>query len=558
MALGQIGALDVASITVDALSTAIRFASVELECKSDEARQLLHTAKTVLEVRQALRGQSDESTLAIRRDAVLEDIRTGRIAQGPAHAELKKACDERDNVVMLAALNSAITQGSCAGVPGALILGGVDVLSLQQALATVDRLGGARTDAARHLRRCADTLLELRQAVLASQWNEVPSLVQGNRDATGAAGDDGIDVENGNAGDAYRRCGVEVGLVEDEWRNMESIARCRESLGKGKMGGVVGAIDASTVVTSELGGVIEQVTTWTCKTPLAARLLETCEHVRDMRERVLQSDWAGLKRALVAAREASITDEARLEIRFLQNEVNDRTLCEELTRAMRGGAAGGGIGHLDLATIVVGELNRAILLASDLGCQTDKATSLLKAANVVRPIRACLQIGDWDGLKATLDGAGGKHYGGDSIAAEEVAAALDEWNNRETIERTTMALSHGHAEGTVGHLNFAAVDLNQLDEAIGFAEGVGTKTAEAGAFLDMCKLIRRLRAAEESGEWDRIAFVLKDVDVAGLALEAAQEEVKAAQMELADHECQERLMAALSDGRPTGTSTKII
>ena len=169
MALGQIGALDVASITVDALSTAIRFASVEHECKSEEARQLLHTAKTVLEVRQALRGQSDESTLAIRRDAVLEDIRTGRIAQGPAHAELKKACDERDNVVMLAALNSAITQGSCAGVPGALILGGVDVLSLQQALATVDRLGGARTDAARHLRRCADTLLELRQAVLASQ-----------------------------------------------------------------------------------------------------------------------------------------------------------------------------------------------------------------------------------------------------------------------------------------------------------------------------------------------------------------------------------------------------
>ena len=295
------------------------------------------------------------------------------------------------------------------------------------------------------------------------------------------------------------------------------------------------------------------------RSPATTKLLRAARAARDLREGLLGGDWTAVEQVLLRVSEwggaTDVGEVAWREFEVARGELNNRTIIEGATKALGSGAATGGISEINRSSIATSGLLGVLKEAARRGgCTTPQALTLVAAVGLVLEIRQALLSDTPVRLRRALDEAEAMKKELDPLAAEEVAAALDEWNNRETIERTTMALSHGHAEGTVGHLNFAAVDLNQLDEAVAFAEDVGTKTDTARALVDTCKLIRRLRAAEGSGEWDRIAFVLKDVDVAGLALEAAQEEVKAAQMELADHECLDELITALSTGRPAGST----
>jgi hypothetical protein len=95
--------------------------------------------------------------------------------------------------------------------------------------------------------------------------------------------------------------------------------------------------------------------------------------------------------------------------------------------------------------------------------------------------------------------------------APEAKRELDimeaELHNRTAIVRLTAAVSSGAADGRVGVLSPATVDVVELDAALAYATQVGCRTSEASLLLASAQLVRTIRAALLAGDWERLERV---------------------------------------------------
>ena len=104
------------------------------------------------------------------------------------------------------------------------------------------------------------------------------------------------------------------------------------------------------------------------------------------------------------------------------------------------------------------------------------AADAFSPATVVHP--AALRQRDWDAVKRLVDDQALSDERIAPEARDEVAAARDEWSNREIMEQLTNALADGGASGSVGAVKHSTIKLELLDKGLAHAEEAGIKTEE--------------------------------------------------------------------------------
>jgi len=156
------GTLDVSVIQLTSLDTAIARAD-ELGCHTDEARLLLHTARTMRALRSALLHDDLPGMVA-----VLDEVRGGTLSE-LVHHELETILKEFDERAIIAELTRALSRGGPTGEPGSLSLAAISLPEIDAGIGYALQLG-TKSAATEQLVYSAQVIRRLRQALAAHDW----------------------------------------------------------------------------------------------------------------------------------------------------------------------------------------------------------------------------------------------------------------------------------------------------------------------------------------------------------------------------------------------------
>lgn len=164
-ATGEPGALDVGAIEVAPLAAAAAD-TAEASIATQEAHDLLATAKLVLSLRRALSAEDWESVERVLSAAEKQPVvRSSR-------AEFSVARDELNHRIVESKLVAALTTGAAIHVAGVLDVSGVGIAQVDEAISVAVRLG-TKTPRNRKLLASARVVRELRAALMIGDWDRV-------------------------------------------------------------------------------------------------------------------------------------------------------------------------------------------------------------------------------------------------------------------------------------------------------------------------------------------------------------------------------------------------
>ena len=173
----------------------------------------------------------------------------------------------------------------------------------------------------------------------------------------------------------------------------------------------------------------------------------------------------------------------------------------------------------------------------------------MATAQLMRRLRTALSAGDFFGLEQVLWDV--KERSTVPLVRDEIRVAQEELNNHTIITELTAALSRGMAMGQVGHQSYFTIVLTKLEEAISTTRRLGCRTEEAHQLLNVATTVLRLRRAQKQDDWEEVAATLQEVR--GLDIpDVCAAEIQAARDEVDNRTVVAELMAALSNGGPSG------
>ena len=482
---GETGRLYTGSIETQPLADAIALAG-RLGCKTEDARQMLFTAKVVARLRHCLlSGDYNEAALTL--DAV-----RGKKLATVAIAEVRAVQDEVDNWVVMTGLTAAVKTGSIIGDVGGLNTDGVLTEALTRELERAKEIG-VKTPDAHRLVTSAKQLLALRQAVLAGDWERIRETVEACSDMELAE----LAVD-------------EIQLLHDELNDRQITSMLSTALSTGAPVGKVGDLSLDSVEVALLDAAIAAAVDTGVKTAAAAKLLTAAKIVRRLRSVLLSGNWEWVGSVLTDARD--VKEDFPLvslrELQLVQDELDNRSIISALTAALSAGGPMGTVGDLQLAGVDTEGLDAAINYAKTLGCKTVEASQMVATAQLVRRLRQCLVAGDLSMARDMLDGVKGKVLA--AAAADEMQLIKYEVDNWMVISGLTEAVATGSASGSLALIDTSSIDLTSLDEAIALTMKLGCHTPDARKSLLTALLVRRLRASIAEADWDFLRQVLDE------------------------------------------------
>ena len=135
------------------------------------------------------------------------------------------------------------------------------------------------------------------------------------------------------------------------------------------------------------------------------QLLVSAQLIRALRMAREEENWKEVSAVLRQCRTQDIATIAQGEVDAAQAELDDHNICHALTRALSSGQVRGEPGNLDVADLSVGELDRSLGLAAELGTSTRRSIRLRRTAEIVHQLRVKLSVKDWSGIASVLEGA---------------------------------------------------------------------------------------------------------------------------------------------------------
>ena len=517
---GQTGRLYVGSIETQPLADAIALAG-RLGCKTEDARQMLFTAKVVARLRHCLlSGDYNEAALTL--DAV-----RGKKLATVAIAEVRAVQDEVDNWVVMTGLTAAMKTGTVQGDIGALSTDGILTEALTRELERAREIG-VKTPDAQRLVASGQQLLALRHGVMAGDWERVREVVE-----------ECADMELADIAVA------EIQLLHDELNDRQITSMLTTALTTGGPKGKVGDLSLDAVEVALLDAAIAAAVDTGVKTEAAAKLLTSAKIVRRLRSVLLSGNWEWVGSVLSDARE--VKEDFPLvslrELQLVQDELDNRSILSALTAALSAGGPSGTVGDLALAGVDTAGLDAAINYAKTLGCKTIEASQMVATAQLVRRLRQSLVAGDLALASEMLDGVKGKVLA--AAAADEMQLIKYEVDNWMVISGLTDAVATGAASGSLARIDVSTVDVSALDDAIALTMKLGCHTPDARRCLLTALLVRRLRASLTEGDWPFLRQVLAEAEAEeDSIIAAAKPEVHRARDELEVRDTLQELQSA--------------
>ena len=360
---GSIGDLDVSCVEVSSMRAVVQ-AAQSTGCKTEEAEDALWTASSLVAIRQhLLDGAWDEVESSI-------EVVTGRSATGggrkrvPLHVadpEIKFLRSEVENRRTLREVAAALSTGCIGGSVGALDITSVALDELRSVVREGSRRG-CKTHDAEKLVAIGEQVLALRDAVQADDWS-------------GAA-----DVLSSIGTEVHPAAVKEVTLARDEFHNRTIIEGLSNALSSGKATGAVGNVNLGTIDMLELDGALAGAAQLGCQTVEAKQLFATAELVKSVRTAWRSERYIELGNLLSTGKDGTNAQQwapiSATELSLAQDELDNRNILLSTSEAMSSGMAGGVLGALDTALVVVEQLEDAVNKVRRLLC--DALCSLMR------------------------------------------------------------------------------------------------------------------------------------------------------------------------------------
>lgn len=353
-------------------------------------------------------------------------------------------------------------------------------------------------------------------------------------------------------------CHHDIQRAQRELNNYIIVEELKAALSHGAPTGKVGRLNTAVVDTVALEAAINTATTLEACTPEAKQLLFTARTILKLRKCVLRSDWKEAAAVLESIKGKLLASTSIPEVNMIQEEVDNWTVCSDLSRAIQKGTPLGHVGALDVSMVDTHALEVAITQAENLGVKTPEATTLYETASFIFRLRRALLADAWgvtsihlmeratrvaeeidreleravkdghnqfaptpamsdlvavpegENIESLLAEAASSSIQFPNFTANEFALLKGELKNRHTILSLSLALVRGGAKGNVGALNVRVIDTATIDAAITDAVESETLTEEASRLLTAAKLIRRLRSCIVAGNWPWVGSVLME------------------------------------------------
>jgi myosin heavy subunit len=517
--------------------------------------------------------------------------------------EMQLAQECSDDHRVRGALAAALQTGRVRGRVGLVELEDVSTDAIADAMELAESLG-AVTPEATALLVTAQHIERLRSSMLNGNWDAVEeglAELEGDEDAGGIL--------------LAEIALAEIELVRTEVHDRKILAALTKSLQQGMATGEIGAADsAAHVSTSEMEEAITRARKFSDnrRSSNVRRILSTSERVLTLRQAERADNWAEVGQLADALREgdgAGIPEATRGEVERARIESNDKLLQKTLADAMSSGrvcdallessvdevdpqlvetealaeavkqaaarafgtggggdagGGGGGGGSLDS----IGEEGAGALApraGSDGMLISSRTLMHLRSAQLLLAMRQAVRRAQWERVHTLL-----RHVAVGGVAAacaEEVEAvrAIADANQQHRILTDALAAGMANAWASTAKgsgarwggslLDIGTIVTTHLDAAIGDAERLTARLVrpgvEATRLLRSAKLVRRVRAAQRSGEWEALRGCVREADAEPVH-RAAQAEVASAALELRSRQLTERVRRALLLGRPHG------
>ena len=229
---------------------------------------------------------------------------------------------------------------------------------------------------------------------------------------------------------------AEVTLICEEYENQVVINGLTKALSEGRITGVPGDLNTSTVEVAYLRSALREAVALSPTTLPARRLIATGQAVLALREAVLAGDWLDVESIVTSAedemrmadaaaqeeQEASVTSasgvdesEARSshrpigiaeiaipELELARAEARDRSLQAMLKEALATGGLQGTVGHASLDGIRIDQLQYALKRARAWSTHSQQAAHLSYSAHAILRLRRALLRRDWDAVNGVL------------------------------------------------------------------------------------------------------------------------------------------------------------
>lgn len=348
---GRVGYLTTDTVDLRALDSAIATV-MDIGCVTEEAEQLLATAKFVRRLRSVLvSGNWDwvEQVLSEAHgrseEAAATDAGAGAGAGAGADGEGKgddagesssalvvvakrgvsgiprwihEAAADEVGLIMrevntrrsMSQLTLALGTGQVTGKVGRIQKEAIETEQLGEAIAFTDRVGTHTSDA-KALLDAARLVLDLRRALLADDLPRAHGIVER------------VDAEGGGVKSVADAARVEMSVITKEVQNYTVEQGLLKSFKRGMATGRLGELDVSSISTDDLDEAIATATKLGAGTKHAKQCLLTAMVIRRLRESLAKRDWEFVRTVLSEAEDEreNIIEAARPELHAAQQEV---------------------------------------------------------------------------------------------------------------------------------------------------------------------------------------------------------------------------------------------
>ena len=297
---GPVGELDVEGVDVEEIAVVIH-KSERTRPKTAEAQLLLSSVRLIRDLRNALLEDDWETVESLLSDVATADdslpmIDTSSTVQPPARvgfsrsahplsrSELLRVREELDYRHVIVELSRSLESGGVTGEIGNLNVASVTVDKLAAAMKLGDELG-CPTQRAKHLHALAKLVWQVRQALVARDWDSVESLMESSSELLGLSGALPPECQ------VPRACTVEFGMLAAEINNRRVQQKLRAALHAGMPLGEVGHLNLSMIDVTGVETALQFAMKVGVITKQARQLTATASLIRALRRSLVDGKW---------------------------------------------------------------------------------------------------------------------------------------------------------------------------------------------------------------------------------------------------------------------------
>ena len=376
---GAPGSVDVTSVDAQVLADAVALTEQPGEgaemglspgVVTVEARQLVATASMMRELREAIKGAPAHDWSGDVQRLIDRALAAGVVTR-EAQAELALAKDHAEDLMIVASLRQAMSEGGASGVVGDVqVTGVVRTHALRIAVAKADALG-CKSPLSEDLSAAARVLLRVRELQIEGSWKQIEECLEAYTSAF------------------PEEAREEVELAREEVAERSILRSARAALSQWGVDGSVGAVRLVAVKTAGLDQcVLHAEKIGGCRTEVSTCLMRAVESVREMRVCALRDDWKGVEDALGSFDMDACPEVALSEVSLLHDEVRDRNAQFALRRALSDE------GEESLETAIS---------ATEDTAKSPQARLLRASCDCIASVRSALRHSDFESLRKALE-----------------------------------------------------------------------------------------------------------------------------------------------------------